>query len=312
MELRHLRYFVAVAEERHFSRAADRLHVAQPPLSQQIKQLEDELDAALLERTTRRVDLTPAGELMLTRAQALLTEVDRMVQDVRLVAEGAAGVVRVGVVGSAAYRLMPEIVQAARTRMPSLHMHVQAEMLTPELTEALETGRIDVAVLRPPVRSEDLEVKLLEQDELMVALPGNHSLADSSSIALSDLADDPFVCYPQGSAVAAATFEATRRTGFRPHIAQEAGETSTLLAFVAAGMGVALVPMTQRGFSVQGVVFRPLDSAPVVDLALAWRRTAETALVRRFISLFDILEPGPSGSLPDVADSGPASAQERS
>lgn len=285
MELRHLRYFVAVAEEKHFSRAATRLHIAQPPLSQQIRQLEDEVGTRLFERTTRRVDLTPAGELMLARALVVLAEVDRMVDDVRTIGDGAAGVVRIGVVGSAAYRLLPEIISTARTRMPGLQLHIQAEKLTPELSEALDAGRIDVAVLRPPVRSPELEVRLLEQDDLMVALSADHPLAAAEAIPLADLADESFVGYPSSSAVNAATMEATRRAGFRPRVVQEASETSTLLAFVAAGMGIALVPMTQQGFSLQGVVIRSLAEAPSVDLALAWRRTDESALVRRFVSL---------------------------
>src|SRR6185312_1916440 len=178
METRHLRYFVAVAEERHFGRAAERLHMAQPPLSQQIKQLEEQLGTPLLTRTTRRVDLTPAGEMFLA-------------QDVRTVGEGATGVLRIGFTGTATYRLMPGIVASARERMPGLQLNVQGEMLTPEMEEALAEGRLDVAVLRPPVRSDAVELKFLEQDRLSVALPENHRLAARAELDLSELADEP-------------------------------------------------------------------------------------------------------------------------
>ncbi|MET1035495.1 MAG: LysR substrate-binding domain-containing protein [Arthrobacter sp.] len=287
METRQLRYFVAVAEERHFGRAALRLHMAQPPLSQQIRQLEEQLGTRLLARTTRRVDLTPAGELLLERARVILAEIDQLGQDVRLVGEGASGVIRVGFSGSATYRLMPRIVESARRGMPGLRLKVQGEMLTPQMEEALKEGRIDVAVLRPPVRSEGIELKFLEQDSLVVALPEDHPLAARETLELSDLSAEPFICYPQASAVNSIVVEACRKAGFRPDVAQEARETSTLLSFVSAGTGVALVPTTRRMFALQGIVFRPLRDAPVVDLAVAWNAGNTSTLVRNFLALFD-------------------------
>jgi DNA-binding transcriptional LysR family regulator len=291
METRQLRYFVAVAEERHFGRAALRLHMAQPPLSQQIKQLEDQLQTRLLVRTTRKVELTPAGELLLDRARALLAELDQLAQDVRLVGQGASGVIRIGVAGSTTYRLMPRIVEAVRSRMPELKLNVHGEMLTPQMERALEENRIDVALLRPPIRSEELELKFLGQDELVLALPENHPLAAGGELHLSDLTGQPFVCYPPGSAVSGIFLDAARRAGFRPDIVQEARETSTLLSFVASGMGIALVPMSRSTFGLQGIVFRSLVDAPGVDLALAWRKGDARPLISNFISIFDTLAP---------------------
>ncbi|MGJ9403466.1 LysR substrate-binding domain-containing protein [Arthrobacter sp. KK5.5] len=287
METRQLRYFVAVAEERHFGRAASRLHMAQPPLSQQIKQLEEQLGTQLLARTTRKVDLTPAGELLLTRARVLLAEVDQLAHDVRLVGEGASGVIRVGFAGSATYRLMPRIVEAARRGMPGLRLKVQGEMLTPQMEEALEEGRIDVAVLRPPIRSTDIDLKFLEQDSLVVALPEDHALASRGTLDLADLSGEAFISYPHASAVNSIFVEACRKAGFRPDVVQEARETSTLLSFVASGTGVALVPTTRRMFALQGIVFRPLRDAPVVDLAVGWKSGNVSPLVRNFLDLFD-------------------------
>lgn len=287
MDMRQLRYFVAVAEEKHFGRAAQRLHMAQPPLSQQIKQLEEQLETQLLVRTTRKVDLTPAGELLLVRARLLLAEANKVEQDVRLVGQGASGVLRIGVSGTATYRLMPRIVQAARVDMPGLCLNVQGEMLTPQMEIALEEERLDVAILRPPVRSGQLSLKFLEQDELVVALPEEHELASRGLLDLTDLAGEPFISYPLTSAVNQIALEACRKAGFSPQIVQETRETSTMLAFVSAGMGVALVPTTRRMFALQGIVFRQLRNAPAVDLAVAWKTGNESALLGRFLDLFD-------------------------
>lgn len=297
METRHLRYFVAVAEERHFGRAAARLHMAQPPLSQQIKQLEEQLGTALLTRTTRRVDLTPAGEMFLGRARNLLAELEQLAQDVRTVGEGASGVLRVGFTGTATYRLVPGIVEAARRDMPGLQLNVQGEMLTPEMEEALVEGRLDVAVLRPPVRSTAIELTFLEQDRLSVALPENHRLAGREELELSDLTDEPFVCYPPTSAVNLIVQEACRRAGFMPRVVQVARETSTLLTFVDAGLGVALLPTTSRLPSSQRVTFRPLHDAPAVDLALAWKTGNDAPLVHNFLKLCEPVA-HPEGNTP--------------
>lgn len=289
METRHLKYFIAVAEERHFGRAAVRLHMAQPPLSQQIRQLEEQLGTQLLVRTTRKVDLTPAGQLLLDRGRQLLRELEVLESDVKQVGAGATGVLRVGFTGTATYRLMPAVVQAARRTLPGLRITVQGEMLTPQMEAALEEGRLDVAVLRPPVRSGDIALKLLEQDQLVAALPADSLLAGQGPLELADLSSHDFIGYPASSAVSSIVIDACRQAGFQPRLVQEAKETSTLLSLVAAGMGIALVPMTSRMFSFQGVVFRPLRNPPPVDLAVAWNRTNETPLMESFLALFDSL-----------------------
>lgn len=298
METRHLKYFIAVAEECHFGRAATRLHMAQPPLSQQIRQLEELLGTPLLVRTTRKVELTPAGELLLERGRRLLEELEALESDVAQVGAGATGVIRVGFTGTATYRLMPMIVQAARRELPGLRITVQGEMLTPQMESALEEGRLDVAVLRPPVRSDEISLKFLEQDQLVAALPADSELAEHGTLDLQDLAAHKFIGYPSQSVVNMIFVEACRKAGFQPQMVQEAKETSTLLSLVAAGMGIALVPMTSRMFSFQGVVFRPLRNAPPVDLAVAWNRNSPTPLIRSFLSLFDSLPVLQPASLP--------------
>lgn len=281
-----MRYFVAVAEERHFGRAAERLHMAQPPLSQQIKQLEASLGTKLFERTTRRVDLTDAGQLMLERARQILADVDALSQDVKEIGDGAAGVLRVGFVGSATYRVMPALVQLARRELPGVRLHVMGEMLTPQIEQGLLENRLDAAVLRPPVQSSDLMLDTLEGDSLVVALPAHHRLATGGGpIPLSELAGEEFVGYPQGSAVATITSEACRAAGFRPRVVQQATETSTLLAFVGAGMGLALVPDGARRAAASPVAYRELIGAPAVGLAVAWKRDSRSALISSFRSL---------------------------
>ncbi|HET7139360.1 MAG TPA: LysR substrate-binding domain-containing protein, partial [Arthrobacter sp.] len=256
METRHLKYFIAVAEERHFGRAAAKLHMAQPPLSQQIRQLEEQLGTPLLVRTTRKVELTPAGQVLLDRGRVVLRELEVLESDVRQVGEGATGVLRVGFTGTATYRLMPVIVQAARRSLPGLRITVQGEMLTPQMEAALEEGRLDAAVLRPPVHSAGIALKLLEQDQLVAALPADSPLAEKGTLELAALSGEGFISYPGYSAVSSIFVDACRGAGFQPRVVQEAKETSTLLSLVAAGMGIALVPMTSRMFSFQGVAFR--------------------------------------------------------
>ncbi|MBO1267998.1 LysR substrate-binding domain-containing protein [Arthrobacter cavernae] len=297
METRHLKYFIAVAEERHFGRAAQRLHMAQPPLSQQIRQLEDQLGTPLLLRTTRKVELTPAGQLLLDRGRRLIEELEVLESDITQVGAGATGIIRAGFTGTATYRLMPLVVQAARRQLPGLRITVQGEMLTPQMETALEEGRLDVAVLRPPVRSSEVELKLLEQDELVAALPADSELAEKGTLDIRELAKQDFIGYPTHSAVNTIFVDACRRAGFQPRIVQEAKETSTLLSLVAAGMGIALVPMTSRMFTFQGVAFRQLRNPPPVDLAVAWNRNNRTPLIDNFLTLFDSLPTFP-GAVP--------------
>jgi DNA-binding transcriptional LysR family regulator len=297
METRHLRYFLAVAEEKHFGRAALRLHMAQPPLSHQIKQLEEQVGTPLFERTTRKVELTPAGELLFERGRRILQDLEDLESDIVQVGEGASGVLRLGLSGSATYRLLPSLVQRVQRELPGLKLTVRGEMLTPQMVADLEEGRLDIAVLRPPVHSPDLGLAYLEQDRLVAALHATHPLASREQLSLADLADEAFVGYPAESVVTRIFHEACRRQGFSPRIVQETRETSTLLSLVAAGMGIALVPITSRMFTFQDIVFRHVNDAPAVDLAVAWRLSDKAPLVQRFLTLFDTV-PGHLGTTP--------------
>ena len=285
MELRHLRYFVAVAEECHFGRAARRLHIAQPPLSQQIKQLEAELGVQLLTRSTRRVDLTPAGERYLERARSILANVDAARDEARLIRDGRMGRVTIGFTGSATYELLPRMSRMLRTELPDLELDLRGELLTPPQVAGLVDGTLDIGFLRPPVQVPEVEVHPLRREPLVVVLPETHAQAGHARVVLADLAEEPFITYPSQhrSVVHDAVLDACQAAGFTPR-ATEVAETSTLVAFVAAGLGVALVPESVQHLRITGATYRPLtDAAPTVELAVATRRGESSPAVRQVL-----------------------------
>lgn len=287
MELRHLRYFVAVAEEQHFGRAAERLHMAQSPLSQQIRQLEHELGTSLFLRTTRKVELTPAGALLLERTRRILAEVEAAVVDVQRAERGEVGRLAVGFTGSATYELLPSIATALRSSLPNVELELHGEMLTPAQVEALLEGVLDVGLLRPPVRSPGLVVDVIRREPLVVVLPANHPAAAGRTVRLAALADEPFVTYPSHfrSVVHDAVDTACGKAGFEPRVAQEVGETATLVSLVAAGIGVALVPASVQHLRITGAVYRPLaGTSEEVALAVARRASDTNPVVQQFLS----------------------------
>jgi len=273
VELRHLRYFVAVADERHFGRAAERMHMAQPPLSQAIRQLEAELGLRLLRRTTRRVELTDAGQAYLGRAREILAAVTAAGAEAQRIDAGLEGRLVLGCVGSATYSLLPRLARALREELPGVDFAFQGEMLVPEQVAALLDRRIDLALLRPPVDEPALAVDVLRPDRLIVALPEEHRLAARKRLRVADLAGEELVVHAaQGRSVMYGTvLELCQRAGFEPVIRHEVSETSTLVTFVAAGLGVAIVPEPVSQLSVPGVAYRPLAGGASVDLAVATR-----------------------------------------
>jgi len=288
VELRHLRYFVAVAEERHFGRAAERLHMAQPPLSQQIRQLEAELGVTLLHRTTRRVELTDAGSAYLDRARGILAAVDEAGAEAQLVDQGLVGRLRIGCVGSATYSLLPALARALREELPGIDVAFRGEMLVPDQVAALLGGDIDLALLRPPVDEPGLELQPLRRDRLIVAVPDGHPLAARRRVRVADLRDEDLVVHPaHGRSVMHGLVESLcREAGFRPRIRHEVAETSTMVTFVAAGLGVAVVPEPVATLGVPGATYRPLSPAgTTVELATATRAGELTASLSRAIDV---------------------------
>lgn len=284
MELRHLRSFVVLAEERHFGRAAARMHIAQPALSQQVKQLERELGVPLFVRTTRRVEPTEAGLRFADHARSVLGSVERATDDMALLGTGRAGRVSVGFIGTATYAVLPRVAREVRTALPEVDLVLQGELLSPALTDGLADRTFDVALLRPdPLNHGDLSVRTLRSERLVAVLPTSHPLAHRRRIPLSALAGEAFVVHPSGhrSSIHEQVLAACAAAGFTPDSLLEVAETATLVVFVAAGLGVALVPEPVRSLGLEGVAYVSLTDAPTVDLALATRADESSPAVLR-------------------------------
>lgn len=288
IETRHLRCFLAVAETLHFGQAAERLHLAQPAVSRTVGQLERELGTRLLERTTRSVSLTPAGEEYAERARSLLAQLELAAVAARDVADGRSGILRVGVTGSATYGYLPDLARVAAEAIPDVHLHVETELLTPQQEEALLDDRLDLGVLRSPIGSPGVEHVRVRPEQLVVALPEGHRLAAGAPdavVAVADLADEDFVTYADrsGSVVLRTVLAACDDAGFVPRRPHQVTATSTAVALVAAGRGIALLPESASALTLAGVTFRPTDTQQRLDLTLAWPATRPRPVVRRLL-----------------------------
>lgn len=289
MELRHLRYFVAVAETCHFGRAAEQLHVAQPALSYAIRQLEAELGVTLFNRTTRQVSLTAAGEFLRSEAHRILAGVEDAERGVRRIARGSGGVLRLGLTGTAAFSHLPRIARLVKRELPAVALEIQADMLTPAQCDGLRSGALDLGVLRPPAVGEGVEMATVDVESLVLAVSVDHRLAVEPVVSLTDLRSEPFIAYAgRDSAVNDAVLRSCRAAGFVPRREHSAPGTAVLLALAAAGLGVAVVPESVRALPLDGVVFRDLVDGGTVELALAWLRDADNPLVDAVV---DILKP---------------------
>ena len=302
MELRHLSYFVAVAEELSFTRAAERLGIAQSPVSEQIKKLERELGVELFERTTRSVKLTDVGRTFYEEAAALLDASKRAADNARLAGSGKLGRLALAFTGSATYELMPQLVSAYSQRFPNVTLDVRSEMLTPAQVEGLLAGSISVGLLRPPVSAEGLVVEVLRHEPLIVLLPVTHPLASHVEVDLADLRNQPFISYPSRppSSVYQAVVAVCKQAGFDPQVRQEVPETSSLVALVAAGLGVSLAPASVRHLRINGVTHRPLRGQPnaTIPLAVAYRAGTVSPVVRGYLETARLLLASQKGPLP--------------
>ncbi|MGW5521172.1 LysR substrate-binding domain-containing protein [Gordonia sp. NPDC003950] len=312
MELRHLRYFAAVAETCHFGQAAATLHVAQPALSYAIRQLESELDATLFNRTTRQVSLTPAGEYLKGEAHRILSDVDDAVDGVRRIAAGRSGMVRIGLTGIAAFSHLPRIARAVKAALPDVELRIVSDLLTPMQCAALEAHEIDLGVLRPPVVGEGIELRTIDVECMVLVVASDHRLAIEPVVATSDLRNEPFVMYDsRDSAVNDATFRTCRRAGFVPQRAHEASGTPVLLALVAAGLGVAVLPASVRALPLAGLVIRDLVDAGTTEIALAWNTGDDNPVVESVARVigeaFDMSSATPSSAALPSATALPSS-----
>lgn len=285
MELRHLRYFVAVAEELHFGRAAERLGMAQPPLSQQIKALERETGVMLLHRTKRRVELTAAGEIFLQESRQILARADQAVLAARRAARGETGKLVVGFVSSAVYGKVTSIFRLMQVEYPDVSLLLQ-DLSSVEQVEAMKACRLDVGLVRPPVEAdESLITRVIWREPLVVVLPRGHRLVGRQKIAISELAEEPFLLVNAPGFLDHLT-RICALAGFSPRIVQQARSTPTIVNLIAGGMGISIVPASLRTLHRQGVAYRSLEPpAPTIELALMWRKNDLSPALRSFLQI---------------------------
>jgi len=294
MELRHLRYFIAVAEEGHVTRAAERLGMQQPPLSQQIKALERELDVQLFRRKPRGVELTDAGVALLADARAILAHVDHAFATTRRTARGEAGRIAVGFTSSAPFHpFVPRVIREYREEFPLVALTLE-EGGTTDLIDDLRNERIDAAFVRSTIADKQgLVVEALLREPMALALPRAHPLARHAgadgALPLSALAEETFVVYRRhtGPGLYDAILSACQAAGFSPRIGQEAPRIVSTLNLVAAGLGISLVPESLQRMRMDGVAFRRVGGQvrPTASLHLAARRGEASAAVRKFFAL---------------------------
>lgn len=262
MELRHLRYFIAVAENLHFGRAAEALGISQPPLSQQIQTLELEVGARLFDRTNRRVALSEAGRLFLDEARQVLAQVDKAADVARRAQLGELGELKIAFTSSAPFNSsISKAIHAFRTAFPAVHLHLR-EMSSQEVADALQENAVEIGFMRPLPLPETLHPVELFREPLVAVVNASHPLAalPEEALPLAALAEEPFVFFPRsyGSGLYAQLLALAQAAGFSPHFAQEASEAMTIIGLVSAGLGVSVLPASYQAIRISGVVYKPL------------------------------------------------------
>jgi DNA-binding transcriptional LysR family regulator len=284
VELRHIRSFIAVAEELHFGRAAARLHISQPPLSQQIRRLEDEIGSQLFRRTNRRVQLTPAGRAFLAEARQTIASAERAVGAAQRAERGEVGELVIGYVTSATYGPLPDVIRMFRKRLPEVQLKLR-NLRSVQQSQALLARRIDVGLVRPHAADSRIVYEALWREPVVVALPSDHPLAHRTAVDIAELATDIFLIAPAEDTAAFhdEVFALCRRAGFTPRVDDGVPDVQAALALVAAGLGINPVAAALQRFRRRGVVYRPLRPLSLrIELGLAWRRDDDSALVLQF------------------------------
>ncbi|WP_251865894.1 LysR family transcriptional regulator [Achromobacter sp. Marseille-Q4962] len=299
MELRHLRYFVTVAEELHFTRAAARLGIGQPPLSQQIQQLEREIGTPLFLRLPRGIALTEAGARFLEDARAILAGAERAVDTARRLGRGEEGAVTIGFTASAVFHpYLPSAIRAYRDRYPGVRISL-TESTTQSLLRSLRAGDVDVAFVRPPYAPDpEFAAERVLDEPMLVALPPGHPLGRKRAVPMKALAGEDFVLYPRpiGAGLYDAILSACQRAGFSPRVIQEAPQMASIVSLVAAGVGISIVPAAMRHMGAEGVEYRPIrGDAPHALLDMAYRRHDRSAAAANAVTLMrGLAHPAPA------------------
>ena len=286
IELRHLRYFLAVAETLHFSKAAHRLGIAQPPLSQQIRRLEQLLGHRLFDRTTRGVKLTLAGQLLAERARSTLEKVQDDLEQVRRLGRGEEGTLTVGFSGSVMFTNLPAAIESYRRRYPKVELRLR-ELHTSALIAALLDSTLDLAFLRDGDPTEGIQLTPAMKERFVAILPGRHPLARKQSLRVADLTNEPFVLFPRrmGPLAFDRTIACLERGGLRPNIVQDAPQWPTLVSLVAAGLGISLAPACVSNIAVRGAVYREVQTPCRTTIDLGVKTGAEKILTTNFAAI---------------------------
>ena len=289
MELRYLKYFVAVAEELHFARAAGRLHIAQPSLSKQIQQLEQELDFPLFYRTKQRVELLDAGHIFLDEARRILRQTEEAVESARGAHTGQSGRLVIGFSASATFEVLPRILRRYRRLYPNVLVEL-SEITTNRGTELLLDSRLSVGLLRSPsfFKEESFCIETILREPFVVALPDSHPAARQDSVRIKTLAGEPFIVPRRqpGWDYADAIFQILRDNGIEPRIAQESTQGHVIASLVAGGLGVALLPASFSILRLPGVTYRPIKGrSQTTGLAMVWKRDSRASTIRAFLDV---------------------------
>lgn len=286
IELRHLRYFTVVAEELHFSRAAGRLHIAQPPLSQQIRKLEEYIGHPLFIRNSRTVTLTQAGEMLLERSHYLLRRLEEDLETVRRVGRGEIGTLTVGFIGSAMLTALPTLIGSYRKRFPKIDLRLR-ELTTSSLVEAIRQGVVDLGFLRDAGPTEGLIVEQVVAERFVVALAAKHRLANRKKVSLAELKGEPLILFARelGPLAWDKTISLCETSGFRPTIVQDAPEWLTVLRLVSSGLGFSIAPACVTTIQTPGVVCRELTRCPILtNIELARRSDHLNPIMEAFVA----------------------------
>jgi DNA-binding transcriptional LysR family regulator len=290
MDLKHLHYFIIAAEEGHITKAAERIGIQQPPLTQRIKAIERELDVQLFRRRARGVELTEAGRYFFENSRGILAQFAHAVEGARSTARGKQGQIRVGFAPTCPFQpFVPRVIRAFREAFPLISLQLE-ECLGTELIEKLRNRRLDAGLLRTPLADpQGLRVDALLEEAMLVALPSDHALSRSRDpISLGDLVDEPFILYgAQGTWFYEMILRACSAAGFIPHVCQVAPRMTSSINLVAVGLGISLVPASLRRIPIEGVVYRPLKGRvqPRAVLNLISNRGDPSAVVAHFLNL---------------------------
>ncbi len=288
MELRHLRYFVAIAEDLSFSRAAARLRIAQPALSMQIKSMEEELGVKLFERTSRSVKLTHAGATLLPEARGVLSAAQRAEQQVRRAHRGMIGTLRIAMIAGAANSRLAEQLREYRSAFPEVNLSLH-ELNSRTQIEELLNERLDVGFLRPPIDTTQLNARHLNEARMILAVPAHHRLADADEIRWKDFHQEPLVMVQPGfqHGYYDRFLALCEEAGARPSIGQYANDVQTVLWMVSAGLGITATTETLQEIKRPGIVFRPLPSGlPMVRTSMVWKKNNHSPLLQEFLRRF--------------------------